>query len=50
MRLRIRYLAMLLDENKDILEVKKKFPASQVERLVGLMNANKHKKLAPPSP
>jgi NAD+ synthase len=45
-----KILAMLVDEKKDILEVKKKFSASQVERLVALMNANKHKKLAPPSP
>lgn len=45
-----KILAMLVDEKKDILEVKKKFPASQVDRLVALMNANKHKKLAPPYP
>jgi len=43
-------LAMLVDEKKDILEVKKKFPASQVDRLVSLIKANEHKKLAPPSP
>ncbi len=41
---------MIVDEKKDILEVKKKFPASQVDRLVNLMKANEHKKLAPPSP
>ncbi|GFO96938.1 NAD+ synthetase [groundwater metagenome] len=45
-----KILTMLVDERKDISEVKKKFSASQVERLVALMNANKHKKLAPPSP
>lgn len=45
-----KILTMLVDEKKDILEVKQKFSASQVERLVTLMNANKHKKLAPPSP
>ncbi len=45
-----KILAVLVDEKKDILEVKKKFFASQVARLVALMNANKHKKLAPPSP
>lgn len=45
-----KILAMLVDEKKDILEVKKIFSAPQVERLVALMNANKHKKLAPPSP
>lgn len=44
-----KILAMLVDEKKDILEVKKHFPASQVGRLVALMNANKHKRLAPPS-
>jgi len=45
-----KILGMLVDEKKDILEVKKKFSASQVERLVALMKANEHKKLAPPSP
>lgn len=45
-----KILTMLVDEKKEVSEVKKKFPASQVERLVALMNANKHKKLAPPSP
>ncbi len=43
-------LAMLVDEKKDILQVKKKFPALKVDKLVSLMNANKHKKFAPPSP
>ncbi len=43
-------LAMLVDEKKDILQVKKIFPASKVDKLVALMNANKHKKFAPPSP
>jgi len=45
-----KILTMLVDENKDILEVKKIFSASHVERLVALMKANKHKQLAPPSP
>jgi len=45
-----KILTMLVDEKKDILEVKKKFSAPQVERLVALMKANKHKKLTPPSP
>ncbi len=45
-----KILAMLVDENKDVLEVKKKFPAFQVDRLVNLMKANEHKKFAPPSP
>ena len=45
-----RILAMLVDEKIDVLGVKKKFPASQVDKLVSLMKANEHKKLAPPSP
>ncbi len=45
-----KILAMLVDEKKDVLEVKKKFPALHVDRLVSLMKVNEHKKLAPPSP
>ena len=45
-----KLLTMLVDEEKNISDVKKIFPAHQVDRLVALMNANKHKKLAPPSP
>ncbi len=43
-------LEMLVDEKEDVLEIKKKFPESQVDRVVSLMKANMHKKLAPPSP
>lgn len=45
-----KILTMLVDEKKDVLEIKKKFPPSHVERLVAMMNANKHKRFAPPSP
>jgi NAD+ synthase len=45
-----KILAKLVDEKKDNLEVKKKFPASQVERLVALMDANKHKRQVALSP
>ncbi|MDP3105525.1 MAG: NAD+ synthase [Candidatus Methanoperedens sp.] len=45
-----KILAMLVDDKKDILEVKKKFSASQVERLVTLMKANEHKRQVAPSP
>ncbi len=45
-----KILAMLVDEKKDVLEVKKKFPASQVERLSSLLKANEHKRKLPAAP
>ncbi len=43
-------LAMIVDEKKELSDVKKVFPAYQVDRLVALMNANKHKRQVAPSP
>lgn len=42
-----KILAMLVDEKQDISAVKKKFPPEQVDRLVGLMRANEHKRMPP---
>ena len=38
---------MLVDEKQDISAVKRKFPAEQVDRLVGLMRTNEHKRMPP---
>lgn len=45
-----KILAMLVDEKKETSDVKKIFSAEQVDRLVVLMNANKHKRQEAPSP
>lgn len=45
-----KILAMLADEKKDISEVKKIYPAGQVERLAALLRTNKHKSMSPPAP
>ncbi|MDD5615310.1 MAG: NAD+ synthase [Candidatus Methanoperedens sp.] len=45
-----KILTMLVDEKKDILEVKKKFPSAQVDRLLALLKSNKHKSMPPPAP
>ncbi len=45
-----KILTMLVDEKKDILEVKKKFPSAQVDRLVVLLKSNKHKSIPPSAP
>ncbi len=44
-----KILTLLVDEKQDISEVKKKFPPEQVDRLVGLMRANEHKRKPPQS-
>ncbi len=44
-----KILAMLVDEKKETSDVKKVFPAEQVDRLIALMNANKHKRQLAPS-
>lgn len=42
-----KILTMLVDERQDISAVKKKFQPEQVDRLVGLMRANEHKRMPP---
>ncbi|VVB91261.1 putative NH(3)-dependent NAD(+) synthetase [uncultured archaeon] len=42
-----KILTMLVDEKQDISAVKRKFPAEQVDRLVGLMRTNEHKRMPP---
>jgi NAD+ synthase len=42
-----KILTMLVDEKQDIFGVKKKYPPEQVDRLVGLMRANEHKRMPP---
>ncbi len=45
-----KILAMLVDEKKDISEVKNMFPAPQVDRLASLLKANEHKRIPPDAP
>jgi len=45
-----KILAMLVDQKKELSEVKKIFPAEQVDRLVALMNTNEHKRMPPTAP
>lgn len=42
-------LYKLIDEKQDISEIKKVFAPEQVDRLVGLMSANEHKRMPPQS-
>jgi len=42
-------LYKLIDEKQDISEIKKVFAPEQVDRLVGLMRANEHKRMPPQS-
>ena len=44
-----KILLMLVDEKKDVSEVKKLYPSGQVDRLVSLMLANEHKTMPPQS-
>lgn len=45
-----RILTMLVDEKKEVSEVKKKFYPEQAERLEKLIHANEHKRMPPQSP
>jgi len=45
-----KILAMLVDEKKEVSEVKRIFPASQVDRLTSLLKANEHKRKLPAAP
>lgn len=45
-----RILTMLVDEKKDVSAVKKVFSHEQVDRLVGLLRANEHKRMPPQAP
>ncbi len=42
-----KILAMLVDEKREISDIKKKFLPEQVDRLVKLMRANEHKRMPP---
>jgi NAD+ synthase len=44
-----KILAKLVDEKNEVSQVKRIFPASQVERLAALLKANKHKRMPPPA-
>jgi len=44
-----RILAMLVDENKDVSLVKKKFPPEMVDRLAARISSNEHKRMPPQS-
>ncbi len=44
-----KILLMLVDEKKDVSAVRKLYPSGQVDRLVSLMRANKHKTKPPQS-
>ncbi len=44
-----RILAMLVDENKDVFLVKKKFPPEIVDRLAARISSNEHKRMPPQS-
>ncbi len=45
-----KILTMLVDEKKDVSSVKKVFSPEQVDRLVGLLRANEHKRMPPQAP
>lgn len=45
-----KILAKLIDEKKDVFEVKKRFPGSQVERLASRIRINMHKRMPPIAP
>ncbi len=45
-----KILAMLVDEKKEISDVKKFFPADQVDRLAALLKINEHKRQPPAAP
>lgn len=45
-----RILTMLVDEKKDVSAVKKVFSSDDVDRLVGLLRANEHKRMPPQAP
>lgn len=45
-----RILAMLVEEKRDIADVKKEFPPDSVDRLVALLSSNAHKRMTPQSP
>ncbi|KCZ70374.1 NAD+ synthetase [Candidatus Methanoperedens nitroreducens] len=45
-----KILSMLVDEKREIFEVKKVFSPVHVDRLVALMRASEHKRMPPPSP
>ncbi len=44
-----RILSMLIDEKKEVPEVRKLFPSGHVDRLVTLLRANEHKRMPPQS-
>ncbi|HEY9246147.1 MAG TPA: NAD(+) synthase, partial [Candidatus Methanoperedens sp.] len=44
-----KILVMLVDEKRDIFDVKKMFPPAQVERIASLVAANAHKRMPPQS-
>lgn len=45
-----KILSMLVDEKQHISAVKKIFPPGQVDRLIGLLRANEHKRMPPQAP
>jgi NAD+ synthase len=45
-----KILAMLVDEKRDISDVKKFFPAYHVDRLAALLKSNEHKRYPPAAP
>lgn len=45
-----KIFAMLVDEKNNISDVKKIFPAQQVDRLAALLRSNEHKRHPPPAP
>jgi len=44
-----KILSMLVDEKKDVSDIKKIFPPESVDRLVALVRANEHKRMPPQS-
>ncbi len=45
-----KVLTMLVDEKKDVSEVKKNFPADVVDQLLARISSNEHKRMPPSSP
>lgn len=44
-----KILSMLIDEKKEVSDIKKKFPSSNVDKIIGLLHTNEHKRMLPAS-